>query len=250
MVAAASRIQRRPSMRSLEGCTGVGARVAVIDSGVQRGHPHIIAGRILPGIGILADGTVIHGEEATLDRLGHGTAVTAAIQEKAPDADIVPVRVFHDALRTSSRALVAAIEWSLAAGADIINLSLGTANPAHRALFAPLVARVTGQGALIVAAREAQGEPCWPGAIEGALGVALDWDVPRECWRVEEGIVRASGYPRPIAGIPQRRNLYGISFAAAQVSGFAARAFEASRGSVDPRAALISKMLRQNVTVA
>jgi len=34
----------------------------------------------------------------------------------------------------------------------------------------------------------------------------------------------ASGYPRPIPGVQPRRNLYGISFAVAQASGFAARA--------------------------
>ena len=216
-------------MRSPETCTGKHVRVAVIDSGVQPEHPHIDAHGIGAGIAIQPDGTVVAGAGATLDRLGHGTAVTAAIQEKAPGAEILPVRVFHDALKTSSRALAAAIEWSLDAGADVINLSLGTMNPAHRALFAGLVERAVSEGVLIVAAREAQGEPCWPGALDGVLGVGLDWDVSREAWRVEAGVFYASGHPRPIPGVPQRHNLYGISFATAQASGFAARAREALR---------------------
>lgn len=216
-------------MRSPETCTGKDVRIAVIDSGVHPEHPHITAGRIGAGVAIMPDGTVVTGEDATLDRLGHGTAVTAAIQEKAPDAEIIPVRVFHDALKTSSRALAAAIAWSLDARPDIINLSLGTVNPAHRDLFAPLVARATSQGALIVAARAANGEACWPGALDGVLGVGLDWDISRESWRVESGIFYASGYPRPIPGVAQRHNLYGISFATAQASGFAARAREAWR---------------------
>lgn len=216
-------------MRSPDTCTGKGVRIAVIDSGVHPDHPHIIADRIGSGVAIMPDGTILSSEDATLDKLGHGTAVTAAIQEKAPDAEILPVRVFHDALKTSSRALTAAIEWSLDAGADIINLSLGTTNPAHRELFAPLVTRAQTQGTLIVAARAANGEPCWPGALEGVLGVGLDWDIPRESYRVEAGIFHASGYPRPIPGVAQRHNLYGISFATAQASGFAARACEALR---------------------
>jgi subtilisin family serine protease len=232
-----------------ETLTGAGVRVAVIDSGVQPSHPHIDPGRISAGVAVRADGTILAGDDATLDRLGHGTAVSAAIQEKAPDADIVPVRVFHDALRTSTRALVGAIEWSLAAGVDLINLSLGTANPAHRALFAPLVAEANARGVLIVAAREADGEPCWPGAIEGALGVALDWDVPRDRCRVEGGVVYASGYPRPIPGVPQRRNLYGVSFATAQVSGFAARACQASRGAGGDRAALLATLLGPSAAI-
>ena len=36
----------------------------------------------------------------------------------------------------------------------------------------------------------------------------------------------ASGYPRPAPGIPKERNLQGISFAVANMSGFAARALE------------------------
>lgn len=54
-------------------------RIAVIDSGVHPSHPHIIASHILPGVAILADGTIEEGESTTLDRVGHGTAVTAAI---------------------------------------------------------------------------------------------------------------------------------------------------------------------------
>jgi hypothetical protein len=81
----------------------------------------------------------------------------------------------------------------------------------------------------MVAARQALGVPCWPGALDDVLGVGLDWDVPRERWRVEDGVFYASGHPRPIPGVPQRHNLYGISFATAQASGFAARAFEALR---------------------
>jgi len=238
-------------MSSPDAYTGRRARIAVIDSGVHCAHPHICADRILPGAAILSDGTMHTGLATVLDRLGHGTAVTAAIQEKAPDAEILPIRVFHDALKTSARALGLAIEHGLDRGADLINLSLGTVNPAHRELFAGLVARANGQGALIVAAREANGVPCWPGALEGVLGVGLDWEVPREAWRIEAGIFYASGHPRPIPGVAQRRNLHGISFATAQASGFAACAVERLRASgtslsilrealLEPRAATLA----------
>ena len=71
------------------GFTGRGARVGVIDSGVHAGHPHI--GRVVGGAAISPRGAVEVGEAAYQDRLGHGTAVTAAIQEKAPDADVYAV---------------------------------------------------------------------------------------------------------------------------------------------------------------
>ena len=90
--------------------TGRGVRVAVIDSGVHAGHPHV--GAVEGGVSFAADGA--RGVDA-VDRLGHGTAVAAAIREKAPDATLVPVKVFDRELRATADALVAAIDWAVAA---------------------------------------------------------------------------------------------------------------------------------------
>lgn len=198
-------------------------RIAVIDSGVHPAHPHIDAARLLPGFSLLADGTVLTGADEMVDTLGHGTAVTAAIQEQAPDALILPIRVFRDGLRASARSLAGAIRCAIEAEVDLINLSLGTTNPAHGDVFAALADEALQAGALIVAAREAQGAPCWPGCLPQVLGVGLDWDVPRGAPCLDaDGEVIASGFPRPIPGVAQQRNLYGISFAVAQVSGWVA----------------------------
>jgi hypothetical protein len=197
-------------------------RIAVIDSGVHPGHPHIAASRLLPGVAILADGTIEQDEGAALDRVGHGTAVTAAIQELAPEALILPIRVFREGLRASPRALIAAMDWASDQGAAFCNLSLGTTNPAHADHFAASAARST---ARLVAPRTATDDaPCWPGMLPGVIAVGLDWDVPRGTARLgEDGVFYASGYPRPIEGVAQQRNLHGISFATAQVTGLAAR---------------------------
>lgn len=209
-------------------------RIAVIDSGVHPAHPHIDAARLLPGLCVLADGTVLQGEADALDRLGHGTAVTAAIQELARDAQVLPIRVFRDGLRASARALATAIRMALEGDCDLVNLSLGTANPVHADAFAALAAEAAAQGALIVAAFEADGQPCWPGCLPDVLGVALDWDQPRGTLRLgDDGTtVMASGYPRPIPGVEQRRNLHGVSFAVAQATGWIAARGLASRDAV------------------
>lgn len=162
-----------------------------------------------------------------LDFLGHGTAVMAAIQEKAPDAAYYAVKVFNQTLQTNVDFLVRAIEWALEQKVDLINLSLGTRNPAHAGKFQPLVDRAAEQGTLLVAAAEAGEEPALPGSLRGVLAAHLDWDCPRESYRVDGGRLYASGYPRPLPGVPVRRNLYGISFAVANLTGFAARAWEA-----------------------
>lgn len=215
----------RPS--TLAGATGRGVRVAVIDSGVAYPHPHI--GALAGGAAVASDGTVMVGIGHAADRLGHGTAVMAAIQEKAPAADYIAVKVFHEGLRTAAATLVRAIDWCVSEGVDVVNLSLGTVNEAHRDAFALAAGRAAEAGCLLVAAREADGRPCYPGALPEVLGVGLDWDCPRGHYRVaaEDGpAFSASGYPRPVPGVPPARNLHGISFAVANMTGFVARACE------------------------
>jgi len=241
-------VSREPCMTgSLSGATGRGVCIAVIDSGVHRGHAHIDAARLLRGVGVARDGTIDDGAQAMLDRLGHGTAVTAAIQERAPDAGILTVCVFREALRASAAALIAAIDWCIDAGADIVNLSLGSMNAAHKDAFAQVAERATDAGVTLVAARMAGESPCWPGALSTVLGVELDWACPRGTygvtWDAGTPTFVAAGYPRPIDGIPPQGNLYGVSFAVAQMSGFAALATERLRQS-DPKACRAADMIR------
>ena len=202
------------------GRSGQGVRVAVIDSGVHASHPHI--GRVAGGVAIGQK------EDSFVDLIGHGTAVMAAIQEKAPQAEYFAVRVFHTELRARIDVIVSAVEWCIERRMDVINLSLGTANPAHEARFAALIARAAEHGTIVVSARNTNGIAAFPGSLMGVVGVGLDWNCPRysySCRRTPEGLVLcASGYPRPIPDVPKERNLQGISFAVANMTGFVARA--------------------------
>jgi hypothetical protein len=197
--------------------TGRGVRVAVIDSGVHASHPHIrgVSGGVTIGERLV--------EDSFCDLLGHGTAVMAAIQEKAPDAEYFAVRVFQSELRTSVDSLVKAIEWCIAQRIHVINLSLGTANPAHAMRFAPLISRA----GILVSALQLNAGPSFPGSLPGVIGVGVDWDLPRDSYARRNGIeFYASGYPRSIPGVPKERNLHGISFAVANMTGFVARVCE------------------------
>jgi hypothetical protein len=183
---------------------GTRVRIAVIDSGVNLGHPHITR---------VEDGWP---ENDFADRLGHGTAVMAAIQEKAPDADYFAVRIFGRELRTNIDTLLAAIQWSIEHQIDIVNLSLGTKNPAHAEKFAPFLS----QAVFISPAGS------FPGDLPGVIRVAEDTAIPRDQYRVEGDTFYASSYPRSMPGVPPERNLSGVSFAAANMTGFVARACE------------------------
>jgi len=56
----------------------------------------------------------------------------------------------------------------------------------------------------------------------------VDWDCPRDEYRTSllpdgRTLYHASGFPRPIPGVAPERNLKGISFAVANVTGLLAR---------------------------
>lgn len=164
-----------------------GARVvvAVIDSGVDAGHPQL-AGQVRPGKDFLRPG------DGQTDCVGHGTAVASIIAGRgrsgvgfrglAPGAEILPIRVTErqivdgqpDGTGVSAATLAEAVDWAVAHDADIINLSLATTtdNQALRAAVANAVRR----DVVVVAAvgnLHGQGDPTpYPAAYPGVIGVA------------------------------------------------------------------------------
>jgi len=213
--------------------SGRGVRIAVVDSGVHADHPHV--GGVSGGIAIGPAGEL---SDEFVDRLGHGTAVAAAIREKAPECELLAVRVFDRSLMTTGQALVAAIEWSALQGVQIINLSLGTSNQEHAPALSAAVAKAAEHGAIVVSAAPQEGAAWLPGGLPGVVAVDVDWDCPRDEWRVlnadAAGVrLSASGYPRPIPGVPPERNFSGLSFAVANVTGLLALVLEAApEGSI------------------
>ena len=205
--------------------TGRGVVVAVLDSGVHASHPHVgdtLVGRSFADSAQASD---------FVDRIGHGTAVAAAIREKAPGAEILAVKIFDRQLATNVEVLADAIVWSADAGAKLINLSLGTANYANADRLADAVSYARSRGALIVSAREANEVSWLPGSLPGVVGVVADTTCERNEVEItiragDVPLFSASPYPRPIPGVPPERNLHGVSFAVANVTGFLARALE------------------------
>src|SRR2546426_9849116 len=100
--------------------TGKAVHIAIVDSGVHAEHPHVAG--VAGGIFIRADGAL---SDDYVDRLGHGTAVAAAIREKAPAAGLYAVKIFSDSLAVPIEALIPAIDWAAGAGGPAVHPRFG-----------------------------------------------------------------------------------------------------------------------------
>ena len=190
-------------------------RIAIVDSGIAAGHVHV--GPVAGGVSFAGARDRV-GDSA--DHLGHGTAVAGAIRQWAPGADLYAVKVFDQRLSATIETLLQALEWCREQAMDIVNLSLGTANPAHGERFLA----VLGPRPLVISPAS-----MLPGSLPDVIGVEADADCRRDAFRHTHGIFYASPYPRPIPGVPVERNLSGVSFAVANVTGLAARSLLTTR---------------------
>jgi subtilisin family serine protease len=220
--------------------------VAVVDSGVHATHPHISA--TVTGFGVLEDG---RQTSDFVDLLGHGTAVAAAIMEKAPASDYRIVKVFETRLSTTSQHLVHAVRACVSEGVRLINLSLAGTDADARGLWEEVVGEAGAAGSIIVSACDRRREDLLPGSLAGTIGVIVDPKCPREEFRLSAGeapTIGASGYPRPIPNVPTEKNLAGVSFAVANATGFLARLLE-DRPELNSAEAVVRK-LRQDANTA
>ncbi len=219
---------------------GDGVRIAVIDSGINVQNPHVqtYAG----GVAIADDGSL---HDDVLDRVGHGTAVAAAIQEKVPGAELFIVRVFETTMTTRAVNIARAIEWAAENGMHLANLSLGTTKPESAEVLGRALETANGAETAVVSVCSHRGARWWPGSLPGAIGVVADAECPRDELRwvakdSESQVLAASPLPRPILGVPPERNVSGISFAVANTTGFLARVVKRFRPLPENLDALMS----------
>lgn len=188
---------------------GDGVTIAVVDSGVDAGHPDL-AGQVLSGIDLVSG-----SGDGRSDPVGHGTTVAGLIAGRndddngvmglAPHAKILPVRVLDAENRYDDALIVAkGVRWAVDNGARVINLSLGGSgtSPALAAALDYAFARdvvvvactgnhsadaapAAGQsrpatevwyparepGVLAVTGLERESESLWPGSITGSATV-------------------------------------------------------------------------------
>jgi subtilisin family serine protease len=115
--------------------SAVGQVVAVVDTGVDAGHPDL-AGVVLPGANCVTGSCVsTAADNGATDVFGHGTMVSSLIAANtnngigiagaAPGARILPVRVLDNHGSGDPGAIAAGVVWAVGHGATVINMSLG-----------------------------------------------------------------------------------------------------------------------------
>jgi subtilisin family serine protease len=206
----------------LERCTGAGVVVAVVDSGVTDGHPHV--GRLVRGVRLdEEEGGGIRVEEDRTDASGHGTACSGVIRAIAPRCSIASVKILDSSLLAPSGLLCRAIVWAAGeCGADVINLSLGTRREDSVEPLRAACGTAMEAGAMIVAAATDTRGSDYPAAFPDVLGVAASPDDSLYAASDLPVTLFAPPYPRSIPGRPREENFRGPSFAAARISGLLA----------------------------
>jgi hypothetical protein len=163
-------------------------RVAVIDSGVDLGHPEL-ARRVVEARSFVGG--------SPRDTVGHGTFVAGLIGAEtnnqtgiagmAPGAELIVAKVVTAERTISVEAEAKAIRWAVAQGARVINMSLGglrdptdPSRDTYSPLEADAIAYATSQNVVVVAAvgnsDQAPEQPwrfaSYPAALPHVLGVS------------------------------------------------------------------------------
>src|SRR5262249_15337962 len=126
---------------NLQGATGAGTAIAVVDTGVDYNNP-ALGGAPFPNAKVVGGTDIADNDGDPLDCEGHGTsvaAIAASAAGVAPDAKIVAIKVFKSKDASSGSCsdtaqdsdILSGVDWAVTHredfGIDAINLSLGGA---------------------------------------------------------------------------------------------------------------------------
>jgi subtilisin len=162
--------------------SGRGVRVAVIDSGIEAGHP--LVGAVDVALMVELDPDAPDGVRFVAgphdDVCGHGTACAGIIRQLAPEVELISIRVLNADLRCSAWAFAHALEWCIDNDVDVVNLSLSTSNDDYYETFHDLVDRATFARMHLVSAMNNERRTSIPSEFAGVFSVACAPGTDRE----------------------------------------------------------------------
>jgi subtilisin family serine protease len=216
--------------------TGRGVRVAIVDSGIEAGHPAV--GPVRRAIVVERDADSRDGirfvEGPHDDLFGHGTACAGIIRAVAPEVELISVRVLGDNLKGSAFAFAHGLDWCIANGVQVINLSLSTANETYAETFWELLDEASFRRVMVVSAMNNERKRTIPSEFAGVFSVACSASHDREevmCNPAGPADWGAPGIDVDVAWRGGRTiTATGNSFAAPVVAGHLARIVAAHPG--------------------
>ena len=136
------------------GLDGTGVGVAVLDSGIDEGHP-ALAGQVVAETNFTdeetADDEVGHGTHVASLLAGNGAGADGARQGIAPGAELVSARVLDSENQGLESWVIAGMEWAAFQDVDVVNMSLGGPPAEHDDPVADALEALTrNSGALFV----------------------------------------------------------------------------------------------------
>jgi subtilisin len=153
------------------GSTGAGIKVAVIDSGVDAGHPDV---GYVNGYCEVGDdnGTPVFSTLPHDDAYGHGTACAGVIRGIAPECEIYSVKVLGSALTGRGMIFAAGLRWAIDNGMHVCNLSLGTTKKDFYGVFHELADQAYFRNVMLVTAANNMPIPSFPSVYASVISVA------------------------------------------------------------------------------
>lgn len=153
------------------GSTGAGVSVAIIDSGIEAGHPSV--GDIAGAVAVVedAEGTLEVVADYGGDLYGHGTACAGIVRKLAPDCAIHSVRVLGGDLTGTGNVLVRGLRWAIEQGFDVINLSVSTTKSRYAPDLRELTDLAYFRGSMIVASAHNLPVESYPWRFSAVLSV-------------------------------------------------------------------------------
>lgn len=180
-------MERIGATRAWDFATGRGVTVAVVDTGIAcEDHGPFTKGTDLARTECVAGWNVVAKNEHANDDQGHGTHVAGTIAQSTDNAiggagvafhaRLMPVKVLTENGWGTTADVADGIRWAAEHGANVINLSLGSARDSRVLQKAIDYAR-SRDVVVVAAAGNSGGSVGFPGASKGVIGVsAVDKD--------------------------------------------------------------------------
>jgi subtilisin family serine protease len=153
------------------GSRGEGARVCILDSGVEADHPMV--GGLERSVSVVESeqgGTRVADDEQG-DVFGHGTACAGIIRSIAPACSMTSLRVLGPTNRGRGEIMLAGLRWAVEQGFDVINMSLSSTKRELAALLHELTDDAYFQRQAIVASAHNSAVTSYPWRFSSVISV-------------------------------------------------------------------------------